>query len=298
MGHTLQDILFDPKDKILKNTSFKEFLSVEENLSKVIGNAEYVTKSLSQALDDFKDIKEFVEFAPYSSISEYLIPNFTTTLLNKGTVNEAMVVKIARVDRVGISNRLYQNKSSIDVSGMLLEAVLQLNEKISVGKLMYHPDNITMVVHKNELIVPNKSVTESQTEIQEAFFGKKKDKKVYSHLNRNEIREAVSLANGVKSTMSPEMKKCIKIGYDSDDMRDYYEGPGNNQMKIGSYDVWKGFENARDDSEYNKFEQGMIEFIKKVNEKFTSSNFPAKCDWDGDWDDGTIEVTSRKEKTE
>ena len=130
------------------------------------------------------------------------------------------------------------------------------------------------------------------------FFGfgkKKKQRKEYHHLNKNEISKCISIAKGCIKDF-PKLKKSCSFINPYDEYEDYYESSGNAEFPIIDGDAWKGYPNVRQDA--SEFWDDCSKFMDALKEKAVSENIQDIVDFNyfGDWDDVRFTIISKKEK--
>lgn len=91
----------------------------------------------------------------------------------------------------------------------------------------------------------------------------------------------------INSKLSP-VKKSIKVDLDKEDKESFIAGEID-IIPIGSWDIWKTVKDARtnDDGDI-KFNKDMEQLMKKCTADLKSPDW--KIDYNGDWDDGTINL--------
>ena len=102
------------------------------------------------------------------------------------------------------------------------------------------------------------------------------------------ISKAVIICRGVFS--KSWIKKSIQIAVEDDKERkeDFLNGE-TDTIRIGWYDVWKSVSNARDDEVYSKWTKELESCLDKCTNLLGVKGY--KITDNGDWDDGSIELT-------
>jgi len=103
-------------------------------------------------------------------------------------------------------------------------------------------------------------------------------------------KDACKIANKVILDLSksdPNIKKGFNVvNHDEYDLSDFINGI-DNYIDIIYCDAWSYTNNkARDEEEYNKYQQA----LDNVVEEFKNRVKFAKVEYDGDWDDGCLEI--------